>query len=294
MTTVSDIPKVFFKEDNDVGIEVMSFNRLYKNLSLSKDHSPYSFHKIQFYIILILTNKSYTHFVDFKSHKLSKGSAIFIAKNQIHHFDKTIKSCDGICIIFNSTFLDKSQFYTGRNEFYRLFNYHIEKPTIHPKEMGQDNFIDIALKMLHEYSFPASNTKSEILSSLLRILLLKAERAKEIQTIHGIKPNWLEIFSNFKTLVESQYTETRSSRYYAKELFISYKLLNEIVKKLTGKTVKTFIDDFVIIEIKRYLTSTSLTIKEISFKTGFEEPANLIKFFKKSTETTPLKFRSDF
>ena len=96
---------------------------------------------------------------------------------------------------------------------------------------------------------------------------------------------------SFKDMLEKEYTKTRSSRDYASSLFISYKFLNDIVKKLTSKTVKTFIDDFVTIEIKRYLVTTSLSIKEISYKTGFEEPANMVKFFRKNTSFTPLKFR---
>ncbi|MEM1119123.1 MAG: helix-turn-helix domain-containing protein, partial [Bacteroidota bacterium] len=67
--------------------------------------------------------------------------------------------------------------------------------------------------------------------------------------------------------------------------------LNEVVKKLTGKTVKAFIDDFVTVEIKRYLISTSLSVNEICYRTGFKEPANLVKFFKRKTATTPQRFR---
>ncbi|WP_344714552.1 helix-turn-helix domain-containing protein [Winogradskyella damuponensis] len=92
-------------------------------------------------------------------------------------------------------------------------------------------------------------------------------------------------------MLEIDYPKTRSSRDYASNLFISYKFLNDIVKTLTGKTVKAFIDDFVIIEIKRYLVTTSLSVKEISYKTGFEEPANMVRFFRKNTTFTPLKFR---
>ena len=157
--------------------------------------------------------------------------------------------------------------------------------------MERDSFVDIANKLYDEYVFPSDFAKSEMLRTLLHVLLLKAERSKEVQSIGGAKKQWLETFSTFKDILEEQYVSTRSSRFYASELLVSYKFLNDVVKKLTGKTVKTFIDDFVTIEIKRYLVSTSLSVKEISYKTGFEEPANMTKFFKKNTNTTPLRFR---
>lgn len=289
-----DIPKVGFEKNRDLGIEVLTFKQLIKKLNQTKDHNPFSFHKIQFYLILIVTKNSYRHFVDFKEHKLKEGSALFLAENQVHHFTEGLLKTEGIGIIFNNTYFSKSDFLKGSYNFYRLFNYQIEKPSIHKKEMGKDNLIDIAKNLLNEYSFSKSKVKSEILYSLLKVLLLKAERAKEIQDVSGVNKKWLEVFVTFKRMVENEYFNTRSSKYYASQLFISYKQLNQIVKKLTGKTAKVYIDDYVIMEIKRYLTSSSLSVKEIAFKTGFEEPGNLVNFFKKNTNTTPLKFRQQF
>lgn len=151
--------------------------------------------------------------------------------------------------------------------------------------------MQLIISLNQEYFLSKKFAKSEILASLLRVLLLKAERAKELHTIPNVNTQWLEVFSEFRIMLENEYINTRNSSIYASKLFVSYKFLNDVVKKLTGKTVKAFIDDFVIIEIKRYLISTSLSVNEISFKTGFEEPANMVKFFKKNTNTTPLKFR---
>ncbi len=286
-----EIPKIFFDKRESLDIEVLTFKQLGKKLSHSKNHDPFVAHKIEFFLILIITKNSYSHFVDFKSYTLKEGSALFIAKNQVHYFTKQLHQADGICILFSSSFMEKYYFFSDTFKLNRLFNYHIEKPTIHQKEMVNDSFIAIASKLYDEYILRGSFVKSEMLRSLLHILFLKAERTKEAQAISGVKNNWLEIFSTFKNKLEKEYINTRNSRTYASEMFISYKFLNDIVKKLTGKTVKTFIDDFVTMEIKRYLLSTSLSVKEICYKTGFEEPANMIKFFKKNTNTTPLKFR---
>ena len=136
-----------------------------------------------------------------------------------------------------------------------------------------------------------SFAKAEILNALLQALLLKAERAKEAQLPKATNPHWLDLFNRFKEMLEKGFFQTRNARFYAAELAISYKYLNDIVKELSGKTAKEFIDDFVIIEIKRRLASTPLSIKEISYQTGFDEPSNMIKFFKKKTQKTPLDFR---
>lgn len=286
-----EIPKISFNENQSLDIEVMTFSQLGEKINDSTNHNPFAVHKIEFFLILILTKKSYTHFVDFKSYQLTPGSALFVAKNQVHHFTKELENADGICIVFNSLFTDKYHFLSGNLKLNRLFNYHIETPVITSKEMGKDSFIDIANQLYDEYTMPNPFAKSEMMSTLLQVLFLKAERAKEVQSISGVKTHWMETFNTFKNMLQEEYINTRNSRVYASKLFISYKFLNDIVKQLTGKTVKAFIDDFVTIEIKRYLVSTSLTIKEIAYKTGFEEPANMVRFFKKHAHSTPLKFR---
>lgn len=272
----------------------MNFAELLVKLNQSNNHDPFSVHRIEFFFILVVTKGSYTHFVDFKSYELSEGSALFVAKNQVHHFTEGLRAFDGYCVVFNLAFVDKGHFITDYLQLNRLFNYHIESPVIHQSELGQDSLISAIAQLHDEYTFADNLVKVEILHALLHVLLLKAERAKAFQSVRGVKPHWLKTFNQFKGLLEQNYANTRKSRTYASELLVSYKFLNDVVKKLTGKTVKTFIDDYVTIEIKRYLASTALSVKEIGYQTGFEEPTNLVKFFKKNTTTTPLEFRRQF
>lgn len=286
-----ELPEIGFDKEVSLNIEVMNFEQLYGKLAQIKAHNPFAPHKIEFYLILIVTEKQYSHFVDFKSYELKEGSTLFVTKNQVHHFNKSLQEAEGFGIVFNRLFVDTHYFLTDNLRLNRLFNYHIESPIIHQEELGEENLVELIRNLFKEHSSSNEFAKSAILASLLQVLLLKAERAKELKAIKHVNPHWLETFSRFKDMLEHKYVNTRSSRFYASELFISYKFLNDIVKKLTGKTVKSFIDDFVTIEIKRYLISTSLTVNEISYKTGFEEPANMIKFFRKNTQTTPLKFR---
>ncbi|MGD1946097.1 MAG: helix-turn-helix transcriptional regulator [Croceivirga sp.] len=288
---LGEIPHVAFKKTQELYIEVMDFQTLGKKLKTSTDHNPFEIHRIDFYLILVVTKNSYTHFLDFHFYELSEGSSLFISKNQIQRFSNTITNAKGYGLLFNTDFLNKHYFLSDKLRLNRVFNYHIESPLIHQKEQGAHHFLDIIKNLYEEYQSSHSFGKSEILGSLLNVLLLKAERTKDRRTKVEINQYWLDVFSRFKELLEIEYVTTRNSRNYAHLLNISYKFLNDIVKKLTGKTAKVFIDAYVTIEIKRYLVTTPLSIKEISHKTGFDEPGNMIAFFKKNTNTTPLKFR---
>ncbi len=286
-----EIPSIPFKKDSELYLEVIDLKVFYKKLKDVIDHDPFSIHRIEFYMILMVKKNSFSHFLDFEVYDLKAGSALFVAKGQVQHFFENLEDTEGYCIIFNSDFLNKHFFLHSGKKFNRLFNYHIESPVLHPDELGENTFFDIAHRLFEEYKAPEPFAKSEILGSLLNILLIKAERAKEFRSGLKINPRWLETFTEFKNLLEENHAETRSSRFYANSMHISYKYLNDVVKKVSGNSVKRFIDIYVIIEIKRYLITTSYSVKEISHMVGFDEPGNMIKFFKKNTGVTPLKFR---
>jgi transcriptional regulator GlxA family with amidase domain len=43
--------------------------------------------------------------------------------------------------------------------------------------------------------------------------------------------------------------------------------------------------------MKRMLKGTDMPVKEIAYDMGFDEPTNMVKFFKKHTSLTPQGFR---
>ncbi|OAB79882.1 AraC family transcriptional regulator [Cochleicola gelatinilyticus] len=288
----SELPRVGFDKKKPLDIEVMKLSEMYERITAKLDHDPFSSHRIDFYLILLVTKGTYSHFVDFKTFTLKEGSVLFIAKNQVHHFTESLKNTEGYFIVISTKFFEQHYIYSKNLKLYRLYNYHIESPVIHQVDMGLDDFKGIVSKMYFEYHFPDTFAKNEIIRHQLHLILLKAERIKHRLPSEILKPRWIEKFTDFKNLLEKNYVKTRSSRSYASEINISYKLLNDITKSLRGKTTKSFIDEFVTTEIKRYLAATSYTVKEICYLTGFDEPANMSKFFKKNTSLTPLQYRN--
>ena len=101
-----------------------------------------------------------------------------------------------------------------------------------------------------------------------------------------------QTFIQFRNLVESDYTTTRNVKEYAYKMNVSTKHLNQVVKDFSLSTAKSFIDEYVILEAKRAIVSTDKSIKEIAFKTGFDELTNFTKFFKKRMNISPKDFRN--
>lgn len=95
----------------------------------------------------------------------------------------------------------------------------------------------------------------------------------------------------YETLIES-YQAERSVRFYADRLCLTPKHLSGVVKEVSGKTVGEWIDDFVILEAKALLNSSSLSIQEISDRLNFANQSFFGKYFKHYTGMSPKEYRS--
>jgi AraC-like DNA-binding protein len=147
--------------------------------------------------------------------------------------------------------------------------------------------LGVLQKELKSYSSSLPN----IVGALLGIYLLKLNEENNRSTAITIDNKNLDYFNHFKLLVEENFSKTRDAKVYASDLSISYKHLNEVCKEIAKTTAKSFIDSYVTLEAKRMLVSTSLSVKEIAFALGFDEPTNFLKYFRKHTNLTPVEFR---
>ena len=73
---------------------------------------------------------------------------------------------------------------------------------------------------------------------------------------------------------------------------MSPRRLGELVAEHVGRSTKQVIDERVVLEMKRLLAHTNLSVKELADRVGFAEPTNLVKFFRHHTSQTPLEFRA--
>ncbi|MEM6632528.1 MAG: helix-turn-helix transcriptional regulator [Bacteroidota bacterium] len=280
------IPKISFRTpQNKLAVELVDIRELPQRID-PNDHYPNKPHRLDFFVILVVTAGRGKHYIDFQTYTLEKGDVLVISKGQIHAFDGSF-SFEGYLIVFTEAFILDFFSQNTIRLVSHLYNYHVRSPLFHQVPFSIETLDQIREELANESSFGKSN----MIAAILTLYLLRLERTfpKPVQTFS--QNRHYELFQSFRTLVERNFSQTRNGSDYANELSISYKLLNEVSKTFTQKTAKQFIDDYIILEAKRKLISTSLSVKEISYACGFEEPSNFAKFFKKHTHQTPYKFR---
>jgi AraC family transcriptional activator of pobA len=79
---------------------------------------------------------------------------------------------------------------------------------------------------------------------------------------------------------------------YARDLGITANHLNAVCRQAVDKSALTLIHERQILEAKRRLVYSALTISQIADELGFSDPAYFSRFFKRLTGTTPKDFRT--
>ena len=101
-----------------------------------------------------------------------------------------------------------------------------------------------------------------------------------------------DIVKKFIDLVEENFLQERSVRFYASKLNMHPNYLNALIKKYFSITAKESIQNRLLLETKFLLHSTNLSIKEISNQVGFNDPNYFTAFFSRYENISPSQYRS--
>ena len=95
----------------------------------------------------------------------------------------------------------------------------------------------------------------------------------------------------FIRLVERHFREHLPIEEYARRLGVSAPHLNALCRRLGGHSALQVISQRLLLEAKRCLVYTAMTVNQVSDSLGFSEPAYFSRFFKRGAGQSPKEFR---
>jgi AraC-like DNA-binding protein len=102
----------------------------------------------------------------------------------------------------------------------------------------------------------------------------------------------LQLSRTFRSLVRKDFKTTKSPSGYAEILNITRGYLTEAVREVTGKPAQHWIHQEILIEAKRLLVFTSLSVKEIAYELGYSDHTYFSRLFSKLEDQSPSEFRN--
>ncbi len=158
-------------------------------------------------------------------------------------------------------------------------------------EKDQKQFSIMEELFLNDFSVK-DQLQGEMLRSLLkRLLIISTRLLKEDLPHPSIPTNQMDLVREFNLLVEKHFRKLHKVKDYADLLYKSPKTLSNLFSKLINKSPLNIINERIILEAKRLLLYSDLTIEEISRDLGYKESGHFSKFFKKHAGSNPNAFK---
>lgn len=101
-----------------------------------------------------------------------------------------------------------------------------------------------------------------------------------------------EYFRQFIELLGEHYKHERSVGFYARQLCITPKYLTTLIKRISGKSVSEWIDNYVILEAKTLLKYSNMSVQEIAYYLNFPNQSFFGSYFKRNAGMSPSQYKA--
>ncbi|MEP6929259.1 MAG: AraC family transcriptional regulator [Flavobacterium sp.] len=247
------------------------------------------------YIKVLYLPQDYSITIDFKKYKTTTPSLFFVNSNQYLQIEKEGKE-QGYFMYYNRDFYyvqihDAEVACDGL-----LFNNIFEMPmtALPDKEVL---FVEGIYNQIQEEFNAPDSSQEEMIRTYLKQLIIKATRIWKVQQL-GVLNNEpskeMDFFRDFSRLVEIHFRTKHTVADYADILGVAAKTLSNKFNRLELTQPNDIIKDRIILEAKRLLGYSSLSVKEIAYQLGYEDPAYFNRLFTNKVGDTPSNFKKKY
>lgn len=239
-------------------------------------------HKHDFFQFILVLKGSGGHQIDFRNHKVQKEQLFLMKPGQMHSWNlhkgiqafviefsyQSLNSIkDGTRLIHDLMFAPDAYLFDSKETFERVLK-----------------IVEIMFEESnHKRSMQDLSLQAHLTSLLINIIRLYQEQLQ--------RPKALTTIEKFRSLVEKNYKTSHSVEAYARELKLSSRALTMQLLRSIKKPPRELIQERILLEAKRYLAFSDLTIAEIGYELGFEDANYFSRFFRLHEKMTPAEFR---
>ena len=249
-------------------------------------HAPVCYaHQDDYYVLGLLMQGRACGVIDFKELQLTAGDVFLVQPGQVHRFVSSVDA-EGWLLMADSKFVGAE----GKCVF---DNFSLSASSFKIDDKRKDELREIAVLLEHRVNESKEQQANVVVAHLMgAFIAVIAEAVREVNSLQtSLSARHMEIVLSFRNLLAEHLSTHRQPSYYASLLNISTVYLNEVVKKVTGMNTASYIKAEVVLQAKRLLCNTTLSIKQIADRLGFDDEAYFSRLFSKATGISPVAFR---
>lgn len=228
---------------------------------------------------------------DFRETKVRGDTLFFLSPGQIHAVQSG-KETDGTILSFTREFFDAGA--AGSTQFLLELPFYYTAdfpPWMSVPAKAREATAALFDEIQEEFN-QARPGAAEIIRALLRILLVKASRWRDHEQA-TTPQRAASLVRDFQLLVERNYQDWQALAPYARELRVTANHLNDVVSEATGRPAGEHIRQRRLLDAKRLLLYSELSVAEIGYRLGFKDPSYFGRFFRRYESRTPAEFRDE-
>lgn len=249
----------------------------------------------KFYKILHIVSGNAVLTIGMNEYVITKPVIAFIHPDAIISWQSEAKNQQGHFCLFHFEYWKDFPYI---QDAVRLFPFFKADKAVIELATDQSSAINRYFELIAAENASENEYKNEAIGLQVQMILLEAKRAGK-HMLYQQANDAYRYLHDFLGLLETSFLikgtedkiEIKTATEFAERLHIHPNYLNTLIKKHTGKTLKTHIQDRLLYEAKSLLKHTNWDIQQISYSLSFAEQASFTSFFHKKTGCSPSRFR---
>ncbi|GGB01335.1 helix-turn-helix domain-containing protein [Puia dinghuensis] len=275
-----------------LGLEDNFYANTFREHLTQHSHIILAPHRHTFYLCVLFTCGKGVHEIDFHKYDIRPGSVFLLFPGQVHNW-RVSDDTDGYILFHKKEFYNMN-FIHEKVEHFPFFNCIQNAPLLRLKPQQVDTIEPVFKEIVEEYRSQELMRMQKI-GSLLNVLYIDLSRMYIPSDLRATKiETQLAHVRRLEKLIDDHFRETKSPAKYAEMMFMSEKNLNRVCKSCLAKTVSEVISDKIMVEAKRMLIYSELTVAQVATELGYLDNSYFTRMFKRKTGLTPLEFQKTY
>lgn len=246
-------------------------------------------HRLQFHEIALITAGAGSLELDGVAVDVAPGRMLLTAPGEIRRWQLRPESrLAGLLVFFESDFINGFFGDAAFLESLPLMTAPAAQRSLRLAPRPFDDVAGIAASMRDELREVRADSSHALRAQTYR-LLVALQRASGLRAPPADRAR--AVARRFCGLVEREFLDAGAVSDYARRLGVTTRHLNHCVRRATGRTASETIQARQLLEARRLLLHSELSIGDIAERLNFSDTSYFVRFFKRRVGTTPRRFR---